>query len=61
MAGKRGSYAKSELRKQAISEAALALIMERGHRAVTVAEVADRAGVSEPSVFYHFPTKEARS
>jgi AcrR family transcriptional regulator len=59
LAGKRGSYAKSELRKQTISEVALALVMERGHRSVTVAEVAARAGVSEPSVFYHFPTKEA--
>lgn len=59
MAGKRGSYAKSELRRQAIGEAALALIMERGHRSVTIADVARRVGVSEPSVFYHFPTKEA--
>ncbi|GAA1162118.1 TetR/AcrR family transcriptional regulator [Streptomyces hebeiensis] len=59
MAGKRGSYAKSELRKQAIGEAALELVMERGHRAVTMAEIADRVGVSEPLLFYHFPSKEA--
>jgi AcrR family transcriptional regulator len=55
---KRGSYAKTGIRKQQIAGAALELIVERGHRSFTMADVARRAGISEQLVFYHFPTRE---
>jgi AcrR family transcriptional regulator len=59
MPGKRGPYAKSDQRKQALSKAALDLVREKGHRNVSVAEIAERAQTSEPTVYYHFPTKES--
>jgi AcrR family transcriptional regulator len=58
MPRKRGPYAKSDQRKQALSKAALDLVREKGHRSVSVAEIAERAQTSEPTVYYHFPTKE---
>jgi len=58
MSQKRGQYAKSEVKRQALAESALKLVQEKGHRAVTVAEIAALAGVSEQSLFYHFPSKE---
>ncbi len=59
MAEKRGEYAKSNKRREALSAAALSLVQAKGHRNVTVSEVANMAGASEPTVFYHFPTKES--
>lgn len=50
-------WKKRETRK-AIAEAALALFAQRGFEAVTVAEVAREAHVSEKTVFNYFPTKE---
>src|SRR5437773_10457195 len=44
--------------RQAIAEAAQRLFTERGFDAVTVAEVARAADVSEGTVFNYFPTKE---
>jgi AcrR family transcriptional regulator len=41
-----------------IAEAAMQLFSTRGFDAVTVAEVADAAGVSEKTVFNYFPAKE---
>ena len=41
-----------------IAAAAMGLFATRGFDAVTVAEVAHAAGVSEKTVFNHFPTKE---
>lgn len=55
----RGPYAKTRARRQSIGAAALQLVSEKGHRQVSVAEVAEAVGVSEPTVFYHFPTKES--
>ena len=49
---------KKELTRQAIADAAQRLFVERGFEAVTVAEVARAAGVSEGTVFNYFPTKE---
>jgi AcrR family transcriptional regulator len=40
-----------------IADAALSLFLERGFDSVTVSEVAEAAGVSEKTVFNHFPTK----
>lgn len=45
--------------RAAIAEAALALFLERGFDAVTVAEVAEAADVSVTTLFNHFPGKEA--
>ncbi len=45
--------------RAAILEAASALFLARGFEGVTVREIADRADVSEKTVFTHFPRKEA--
>lgn len=58
MAGRRGPYGKSQVKRELLGRSALRLIQEKGHREVTVAEIAADAGVSEPTVFYHFPSKE---
>jgi AcrR family transcriptional regulator len=44
--------------RQEIAEAAMGLFARRGFDHVTVAEVAQAAGVSEKTVFNYFPTKE---
>jgi AcrR family transcriptional regulator len=44
--------------RAAIREAALALFAERGFERVKVADVADRADVSEATVYNYFATKE---
>ncbi|MEV1178618.1 TetR family transcriptional regulator [Nonomuraea sp. NPDC049784] len=43
---------------EAISTAAIALFLERGFDEVPVTEVAAAAGVSKPTLFKYFPTKE---
>lgn len=45
--------------RQAISDAALALAVERGPATITVDDIAAAAGVSARTVFNYFPTKEA--
>jgi AcrR family transcriptional regulator len=42
----------------AISAAAISLFLRSGYDAVSVAEVADAAEVSKPTLFKYFPTKE---
>ena len=59
MPGRRGPYARTKERRRAIAEAALALVTERGHRSLTTLAVANRAGISEPGLLYHYPSKEA--
>jgi AcrR family transcriptional regulator len=49
---------KKERTRLAIAEAAQRLFRERGFDAVTVADVARKAEVSEGTVFNYFPTKE---
>ncbi|MEU8552271.1 TetR family transcriptional regulator [Streptomyces roseoverticillatus] len=44
--------------REAISEAAVRLFLERGFDSVTVAEIAAAAEVSSMTVFNHFPAKE---
>ncbi|TDE22097.1 TetR family transcriptional regulator [Nonomuraea mesophila] len=43
---------------EAISTAAIALFLERGFDEVPVTEIAASAGVSKPTLFKYFPTKE---
>ena len=57
-AGARKGYHHGRLR-EAMVEAAVALIEEVGPYAVTVREVARRAGVSPGAPFRHFPTRMA--
>jgi AcrR family transcriptional regulator len=49
---------KKEQTRRAIAETAHRLFVERGFDAVTVAEVAREANVSEATVFNYFPAKE---
>jgi AcrR family transcriptional regulator len=44
--------------RRAISEAAIALFVERGYDAVPVAEIAEAAEVSKRTLFAYFPTKD---
>jgi AcrR family transcriptional regulator len=48
---------RAELRQQ-LSDTATALFLERGFEDVTVADVARACGVTEKTVFNHFPKKE---
>ena len=54
----RGQGAKTPERRAAIARAALDIVTEVGHRALTTAEVAARAGLSERAMLYHFPTRD---
>ena len=49
---------KKRAAREAIAATARRLFAERGFEAVTVAEIAAAADVSEKTVFNHFPTKE---
>ena len=50
---------KRRLTRQLISDAATVMFAIRGFDNVRVAEVADRVGVSEKTVYNYFPTKES--
>ncbi|MFB6505943.1 MULTISPECIES: TetR family transcriptional regulator [unclassified Streptomyces] len=49
---------KKRLTYEAVSEAAIAMFLERGFDKVSVAEVAAAADISKPTLFRYFPTKE---
>ncbi|MER6101830.1 TetR family transcriptional regulator [Streptomyces sp. NPDC001832] len=49
---------KKRLTYQAVSDAAIAMFLERGFDKVSVAEVAAAADISKPTLFRYFPTKE---
>jgi TetR/AcrR family transcriptional regulator of autoinduction and epiphytic fitness len=53
-----GRTVRAERTRQALVEALLGLLDE-GHLRPTAAQIAERAGVSERSVFQHFPDREA--
>jgi Bacterial regulatory proteins, tetR family. len=48
---------KKRLTYQAVSDAAIAMFLERGFDRVSVAEVAAAAAISKPTLFRYFPTK----
>jgi AcrR family transcriptional regulator len=50
---------KRRLTRQLISDVATTLFATRGFDSVRVAEIADRVGVSEKTVYNYFPTKES--
>jgi AcrR family transcriptional regulator len=58
MAVKRGRYASGVKRREEILNAAYELIREHGHHAVTMKAVADAINVTEPALYYHFPTRD---
>jgi AcrR family transcriptional regulator len=47
------------LREEAILEAARSLVVEHGYEAMTMDDLAARAGISKPTLYQHFPSKEA--
>ncbi|HEV8542229.1 MAG TPA: TetR/AcrR family transcriptional regulator [Verrucomicrobiae bacterium] len=49
----------SEERKRAIINAALPLFAEKGFGKTTTRDLAEAAGISEPLLYKHFPSKEA--
>jgi AcrR family transcriptional regulator len=54
---RRGPYAKSAARREQILEAAFEVFAARGYHRGSFQDVADRLGVSQSSLFHHFPTK----
>jgi AcrR family transcriptional regulator len=54
----RGPYAKTRGRVDAIRAVTYDLVVEAGHRTVTIAEIARRSGLTEAQVLYHFPSRE---
>ncbi|GAB2633907.1 TetR/AcrR family transcriptional regulator [Prescottella soli] len=53
-----GRAAKAEARREAILDAAMTVIAERGYRATTLGAVAERVGLTQPGVLHYFPSKE---
>jgi AcrR family transcriptional regulator len=49
----------SIMKREALLDAAECVLFEHGTQALTLAAVAERAGVSKGGLLYHFPTKEA--
>jgi len=54
----RGPYAKTAAKRAVIANAALAVVREKGHAGLTTSDVAERAGLSEATMLYHFPTRD---
>ena len=55
---RRGPRLPAEERRRQIIEAAAALFSQRGFGGTTTRQVAEAAGISEPTIFKHFATKE---
>ncbi|WP_394551962.1 TetR/AcrR family transcriptional regulator [Agromyces sp. MMS24-JH15] len=58
VARKRGPYARTTQRREEIARAVLEVVEEAGHDSVTIAMVAERSGVAEATVLYHFPSRD---
>lgn len=55
----RGSYAKTEARRQEILDAAFEVFSTSGYRAGSLKDVADKVGLSQAGLLHHFHSKEA--
>jgi AcrR family transcriptional regulator len=51
-------YAKGRERREEILRAAMELFGARGYRGTTIAQVAERAGLTDAGLLHHFPSKE---
>jgi AcrR family transcriptional regulator len=56
---RRGPYAKSLARRDAILDAALAVFAVKGYRSGSLEDVAHEVGVTKPALRYYFPSKSA--
>ena len=54
----RGEYAKTPERRQQIVDAAVEVFSSAGYRKGSLRDVADKAGLSQPGLLHHFPSKE---
>ena len=54
---RRGPYAKSAQRRQAIVEAAFAVFAANGYRGGSLQNIADRVGLSQTALLHYFATK----
>jgi AcrR family transcriptional regulator len=50
---------KGDLREQNILDAAEALLGDPGYETVTVAEIASRAGITRPALYFYFDSKQS--
>lgn len=57
MPARRGSYAKSVGRRKAILDAALDVFGRDGYRGGSLRQIAQRVGITEAAILYHFPSK----
>ncbi|KIS27874.1 hypothetical protein TV39_09130 [Arthrobacter sp. SPG23] len=55
----RGSYAKTEGRRQEILAAAFEVFSTSGYRAGSIQDIADKIGLTKTGLLHHFPSKEA--
>ncbi len=53
----RGTRLPRQARRAQLLDAALAVFVESGYHAAAMDEIADRAGVSKPVLYQHFPSK----
>jgi AcrR family transcriptional regulator len=54
----RGEYAKTAERRQQIVDAAVEVFSSVGYRKGSLRDVADKAGLSQPGLLHHFPSKQ---
>src|SRR3954449_5733254 len=54
-----GRETRQEIRREAILEAALAVVAERGLAETRMSDISERASMSSGHVLYYFKTKEA--
>lgn len=57
--GPRGSYAKTDARRQEILKAAFEVFSTSGYRSGSLKDVADKVGLSQAGLLHHFRSKEA--
>lgn len=56
---KRGPYAKTKTKREAIIDSALEVFAASGYRGGSLRDIADRCGISEAGIFHHFSNKAA--